>query len=280
MKNIIKTKTKLLIALSVATILVSCEYQTYQDAPYPDQLIYMPAAVFNNYLIDAVPAHVGVVPTPGYTYRFSVDTAARKFNIPLGVYRSGINNDGAFNVDIAINTDTITKLLAIPGKLPVGTILLPSDKYSIPASVVMKDGGELAKFELAVDLDLLLGAYPAGKYAIAVTISSSARKSNPKLATTIIVIDTKIMKPAASFTTSVPTASDPRTLKYTSTSLYGTKFIWNFGDGSERVIRTNEFNEDVLHTYAAAGSYTVTLTVQGVADWVGRSVSTAVKVIP
>lgn len=280
MKNIIKTKTKWLIATLAAMMLVSCEYQTYQDAPYPDQLIYMQAAVYNNYTIDAVPAHVGVVPTPGYTYRFTVDTVTRKFNIPLAIYRSGINNKGAFKVDIAINTDTITKLLAIAGKLPVGTLLLTPDKYSLPTSVQMKDGEEVAKFEMAVDLDLLLAGYPAGKYAIAVTISSTERKSNPKLATTIIVIDTKIMKPTASFTTSVPTATDQRTLKYTSTSLYGTKFIWNFGDGTTGVTQTNAFNEDVLHTYAAAGSYTVTLTVQGVADWAGKSVTTAVKVIP
>jgi len=280
MKNLVKERIKLLIALTGAVMLtVSCEYQEIADTSWPEQLIYMPAAVYNNYMIDAVPAAIGSSPTPGYPTRFLVDTVTRKFNVLLGTYRSGKDNDGGFTVDIAVNTDTINDLLAIVGKLPAGTVLLPADKYTIPASAEMKDGLDIAKFDLSVDLDYLLANYiPAGNtFAIAVGISSTARKTNPKYATTIIVINTKIMVPIASFTSTV--GSDPKLITFTNTSKYGTKFTWNFGDGSEVKVTTTAKNEAVTHTYAAAGSYTVTLTVQGVADYAQKSVFSAVIVV-
>jgi hypothetical protein len=283
MKNIVKNRIKLLIAvIGVVMLTGSCKYKVIADDPYwPDQLIYMPAAVYNNFTIDATPAAIGVDPTPGYPTRFLVDTVARKFNVLLGVYRSGKDNKGSFSVDIAVNTDTITKLQAIVGKLPAGTLLLTSDKYSIPTSVDVKDGSDIGKFELSIDLDFLRANYIATTgqtYALAVGVSSTARKTNPKLATTIIVINTKIMKPTASFT-SAPSGTDPKTINFTNTSLYGMRSIWDFGDGSANKTTTAAVNEAVSHTYTT-GTYTIKLTVQGVADWADKSVFTAVRVIP
>jgi len=279
MKNIIKNRIKLLIILiGFVALMDSCKYDIIKDAAYPDQLIYMPAALYNNYMINTVPAAVGSVPTPGYPTRFTIDTIARKTNILLGVYRSGVDLNGAFTIDVAVNNDTINKLLAIAGKLPAGTLLLPADKYTLPASVEMKDGAELSKFDLAVNLDYLLANYPAQSFAIAVGISSAARKTNPKYATTIIVLDTKIMKPTASFT-AVPIVTDSKTINFKNTSTFGTKFTWNFGDGSPVKVTTTMVNEAISHTYAAAGSYNVTLTVVGVADYANRSVATKVQVV-
>lgn len=275
MKKYIINRSKLIIAIITGIMLTtSCEYKRIADTDWPDQLIYMPAATYNPYTIDAVPAAMGYSPTPGYPTRFLVDTVAREFNVLLAAYRSGPTNEGTFTINIAVNTDTINDLLAVPGALPAGTVLLPADEYSIPSSVVMEDGKDIAKFELAVDLDFLLTNYPAGIYAIAVGISSADRETNPKFATTIIIINTKIMKPTAAFT-SAAAATPPLTRNFTNTSLYGTKFIWDFGDGSERKITTVAKNEAVSHTYAAAGTYTVTLIVQGVADWAQKSTFTA-----
>lgn len=279
MKNIIKHKIKFLTGFFGAIIIMSsCKYQTIKDANYPDQLIYMPAATYNPYMINAVPAAVSVTPTPGYPTRFTVDTVNRKFNVLLAAYRSGVYLDGAFTVDVAINTDTINKLIAVGGTLPVGTILLPNDKYSIPATKQMDDGSYLAKFDLSVNLDYLLTNYPSQICAIAVGISSTARATNPKFATTLIVIDTKIMKPTASFTTA-PSGTDPKTINFTNTSLYGMRFIWNFGDGSPARTTTTMVNEQVSHTYTS-GNYTATLTVQGIADFANASVVTKAIVIP
>lgn len=279
MKNIIKSRIMLLtVMIGYVMLMASCEKDMIKDAAYPDQLIYMPAATYNNYIINTVPTAVGSVPTSGYPARFTIDTIARKMNVLLGVYRSGIDLKGSFVVNVAANTDTINKLLTIPGKLPTGTLLLPADKYTIPASVEMKDGAELSKFELAVDLNYLLAKYPAQSFAIAVGISSEARKTNPLYATTIIVIDTKIMKPTASFT-AVPLVPNSKTINFKNTSKFGTKFIWNFGDGSPVKVTTTMVNEEISHTYATAGSYNVTLTVVGVADYADRSVATKVQVV-
>lgn len=39
-----------------------------------------------------------------------IDVEKGEFRVPLAVYRSGINNDGAFTVNINVNNDTIAKI--------------------------------------------------------------------------------------------------------------------------------------------------------------------------
>lgn len=271
MKNRIFNRIGLPVSIALVLLLVSsCEYREIGDAAWPDQKVYMPAATYNNYTIDDVPAAKSVNPTPGYAARFVVDTLNRKFNVPLGVYRSGVDNKGSFPVSIAVNTDTITQMLAIAGRLPAGTVLLPSDKYIIPESVQVDDGNDIAKFNLSVDLDWLMSNYDAaGKtFAVAVGISSDQREVNKLYATTIIVLNTKMLKPVTNFTAIESTAAaDTLTMNFTNTSKYGTKFIWNFGDGSPVKITTNEKNEAVTHKYSTTGTYPVTLTVQGVSSF-------------
>lgn len=250
-------------------MLTSC-YKEIADAEYPPQLIYMPAALYGNFLINTVALPVGNVPTPGNTYRYTVDLATRKFIVPLGVYRSGINNDGAFIVDVAVNTDTITKLQAVTGKLPTGTELLGPSVYSTVSSVEMKDGKDLAKFDLAIDLDYMLANYPAKNYALGISISSSARETNPKYGTTIVVIGTAMMKPTASLTSTV-SATDTRLWTFNSTSLMTVGYSWDFGDGT-----AVETIKAPSHTYATAGTYTVTLTAFGITGQENASVATKI----
>ena len=254
--KIIRSITLLIIFFGFAIILSSCQYKDIADAPYPDQLIYMPTAVNGFYNINAVAAPRGNT-TPGFAYRYTVDKAGRKFIIPLGVYRSGINNSGAFTVNVAVNTDTINKLIAqVPGKLPTGTLLLPTDKYSTVPSVDMKDGEETATFNLSVDLDFLIANY-GNTYAIGVTISSTARKTNPLIATTIVVIDTKFMIPIADFSVVADAAND-KLMNFT-TSINAIKYAWDYGDGSPIDTLPNP-----KHLFASYGTKTVTLTATGV----------------
>jgi hypothetical protein len=268
MKNSITSSIKLLVVfLGAALMLTSCEYQKIADDTYPPQLIYMPAAVYGNFVINTVALPIGSVPTPGNTYRYLVDTLARQFIVPLGVYRSGINNDGAFTVDIAVNTDTITKLQAVAGKLPAGTLLLPSTEYSIESSVEMKDGQEIASFDLKINLDLLVTNYPGKNYAIGVSVSSDSRPTNPKFATTIIVIGTDMMKPTASFNSAV--TANVKVWNFTSTSLMTVGYRWNYGDGS-----AVDTIKAPVHTYAASGTYTVTLTALGITRYQDKSLAT------
>lgn len=271
MKDRIRCSIRILIILVVLSLSVaSCEYETYVDAKYPEQMIYMPAAKQNIYKIDAVPMAIGSVPTPGYPIRFVTDTVARQFKVLLGVYRSGINNDGTFNVSIGVNNDTITYLKST-GKLPAATELLTSDLYTLPSDVSMKDGEEISKFDLVLNMDFLRNNMTK-QYAVAVKVSSSDRKTSPGLGTTIILINPVIMKSAANFSF-VADGANPKLIKFTNTSTYGMRYTWNFGDGST-MNTSNEVNTAVTHTYAASGTYTVRLTSYGVTDSADKSVKT------
>ena len=263
---------KLLIALfGVVITFASCEYPKMADAAYPEQIIYMPAAKQGFFVINSVSKAIGSVPTPGQPYKYVVDSASRKFIVPLGVFRGGVNSDGGFKVDIAVNTDTITKLITA-GSL-AGTDILPTGKYSIASSVVVLSGEEFTPFDLNVDLDFLRNN-PNKKFALGVAISSTQRKSNPALSTTIVVIDTKMMIPIANFTAK-PDATNPKKIIFTNTSLNALSYSWNFGDGSSA-----STDMAPTYTFAAAGTYTVMLTAIGITGDMDKSTKTAVIKIP
>lgn len=270
MKNIIKGGFKLfLILFGTAIMVVSCEYETnVRPATYPDQVIYMPAAYGGNFMINDIARRIGDPPVPGQPFRYVVDTAARTFSVPLSVYRAGINNEGGFTVDIATNSDTITNLITA-GKL-VNTVPLDQSKYSVVSSVNMPDGKELASFSLDIDLDFLRQNYPASIFALGVGVSSTQRASNPKLATTIVVVDTKIIKPTPNFTKAAD-ASDSKKINFANTSLMSVRCLWDFGDGSGISTIASP-----SHIYASAGTYTVTLTAIGITGMEDKATSTMV----
>lgn len=64
-------------------------------------------------------------------------------------------------------------------------------------------------------------------------------------------------KPTASFTASKTTASVNEAITFTNTSENATSYTWSFGDG------TTSTEESPVKSYAAAGSYTVTLSAKG-----------------
>lgn len=269
MKNILGNNAKRLIILFGIVILVaSCEYETeIRSADYSGQKIYMPAAYGGFFYINNISRKRGDLPFEGNPYRYVIDTVGRKFTVPLSAYRSGIDNVGGFTVDIKVNTDTINKLIT-SGDLN-NTILLPSDTYSIVASIEMPDGKEIAVFNLVIDLDFLRNSYPHEIYALGVGISSTQRETVPKLGTTIVVVDTKIMKPTASFTFAVD-GTDTKKIFFTNSSLYAVKCLWDFGDGTKLI--TDE--SSLSYTYTTPGTYTVTLTAIGITGNEDKSIMT------
>ncbi len=254
MKNILKRSIKLLIAIAgLAFLMVSCDYQEVADADYPDQKLYMPTAVGGNYVIDNVPQRLDFLPTPGQAYRFKVD--GTKFIVPLGVYRSGIARKGMVKASITIKNDTIATLLAA-SSLPVGTLVLPADKYSLPASVDVADGGAVGIFNMDIDLNYLR-SFPDAIFALGVSVSSTDISVNPLLKTTVLVIYTKLLKPVADFTSKAD-ATNVKKIVFSNISTYGMTYSWNFGDGA--AVSTEK---SPSYTYPAAGTYNVTLTTIG-----------------
>lgn len=261
-------KFKVFASCAVLTFaLASCEYKKVRDADYAGQKIYMPAAsvsadeqygTFNIFSIA----------TPGQVYRYTLDIPQRKFNIPLSVFRSGVNLDGTVKVNISTNADTVSKLVST-AVLPT-TELIPTGKYSVDPSVTLGSAQEVAHFNLSLDLNYLL-ANASKRQSIAVSIASSDVELTPKLHTTVVVVDPVILIPTANFLSS----RSGKDVSFTNTSVSGVSYLWNFGDGT-----TSTKKDPDLKTYASAGTYTVTLTVTGLLGDENKSVKTATITIP
>ena len=259
---------KIFSSIAIVTLFaVSCKkYQEIGDTSFAEQQIYMPAAVEGNssngiYLVNAVAV-------PGRVYRYTTDVAAKKLNISLAVYRSGVDTKGAVPVNVTINSDTATRLLAA-GKFPPGTEVLTLGKYGLPSLVTISDGKGYEPFNFSIDLDFLL-ANLTKKFAIGVGVSSNERKTG-RFGTTILLIDPAFLIPTAAFTSSIST----RTVSFSNTSLNGVTYLWEYGDGTP-----NSTERAAPHTYATAGTYTVKLTTFGALGDLNKATFSATVVIP
>jgi len=95
----------------------------------------------------------------------------------------------------------------------------------------------------------------AGKYTVSLTVRNAAG-SNAVTKSSYINIANALMAPVASFSASPTAGNTPLRVSFTDIST-GTpiSWNWNFGDG------TSSTQKSPTHTYSAAGSYTVVLTV-------------------
>ena len=255
--------------------ITSCKETDYRSAEgYPDQLVYMPAAYggFHGvYKIDKITDYLGnKTPVPGALSKYIVDLENRKFIVPLAVYRSGVTNSGDVNVNIVALGDSVSSFNASPDFTDKLT-LIPSTEYVVPVSATIKDGDDIAQFNLEIDLDYLLAGFDTKSYAISVNVSSPDRASNKKLATTTVVVYSKILKATAAFSYT----KSEKTISFANISSMSNHYSWNFGDGS---VLSEEISP--IHAYATSGTYTVTLKAFGIAGDESNSVFTKTITIP
>jgi hypothetical protein len=190
MKKMIYSMSKfLLVLVGISLMITSCNYKEYADADYPEQRVYLTTAYDAIYDI-SVSVDRAEVPTPGSTYRYIVE--GENLIVPLGVYRSGVTNEGAVSVSVAAVEDAVTSAID-DGTLAADTELLASDKYSFSSSVVVADGKDVVTFNLTINLDYIKSVADK-KYAVAIGIASSDREVNPDLSTTIVFIDTALLE--------------------------------------------------------------------------------------
>jgi uncharacterized membrane protein len=285
MKKII-SNSKFFAAMAMfVSVLTACnKNNSYIDTVYPDQSLYLAQAAVATVGPGANGIYSLTPNIPNQPQRFSIDVTNGKFNIPLGIIKAGVSTDGAYTIGINANADTINKLIAggkfaVPSDPAVTTELLPATAYMLPPSVDITNGSVNATFNVSVDLAFLTNSFnatPKKRYAIAITISNSAKSAVVKtaLATSVILIDTRqVIPPMPSFSSYV--AKDSRTAVFTNTTSNGVSYSWNYGDGSAL-----ETTLSPSHLYAAAGTYTVTLTATGIAGSGASVVKTGTVVIP
>ncbi|WP_011308636.1 PKD domain-containing protein [Methanosarcina barkeri] len=93
----------------------------------------------------------------------------------------------------------------------------------------------------------------AGTYTVNLTVKN-AKGKNTVTKTQYIKV---ITKPAANFTSSVTSGKTPLKVTFTDTSTgIPAKWRWDFGDGAK------SFQQNPIHKYSKAGTYTVNLTVK------------------
>jgi PKD repeat protein len=257
---------KIFALFCCVALLGSCKPTDVVDAEYLEQSLYIPAGVPRGATASNYNYDLSALAVPGQSYRYVVDAANNKFNVPLSVYRSGIDNNGSVNVEIATKTDTVTNLIT-SGKLPASTEIIPADKVSLSATAItIKDGEDLEKFNLSVDLPYLL-ANASKTLAIGVGISSTQRALAPN-SRVVIVIKPAFLIPTAVFTSALD-ASGGRKYNFTNTSANGLSYLWDFGDGTP-----TSTDKSPSHVYSTAGAYTVKLTTIGAAGEVNKAVAT------
>lgn len=252
--NLINSFKVMSILFLLASFTVSCKYQEIVDIDYPEGVLYLPAAIKGVYTIDALTQKMLANPTPGSPSRYQINRETNRFEIPLGVFRSGMNPGGKISVNIATNQDTVSALIA-SGTLE-DTEILPGDKYTIShRSLEMLSGQQNADFIVSVDFGFIKQQAPQ-KYAFAISISSTEQQSNPKFNTVVVLIDTKILIQEALFSFQVD-AMDKKKISFKSESKYALTYAWDFGDN------TSSNEENPVHIYEIAGDYEVGLTVTG-----------------
>jgi hypothetical protein len=261
---------KYIIAFLLFSIgFISCKkYVDVREANYPIQLIYMPAAVEGNSVNGIY--RINTVATLGQTYRYMADVPGLKLNIPLAVYKSGVDTKGNIDVIISPNADTVNKLI-IANKYPAVTELLPADKYKLESAVNIADGEGYKEFTLSVDLNFLL-ANVSKKYSIGVDVSSQ-QKLKGQFSTTVVYIDPAFLIPVANFTSTVNATT--KTVSFSNTSLNSNAWLWEYGDGT-----ANSTEKALPHTYASSGTYIVKLTAIGALGDFNKATFSSTVIVP
>lgn len=258
---------KIIAAFTVILTICSCEKsESVADADYLPQKVYLPAANTSNSPTGVY--FVNAVAVPGQTFRYKIDLPNAKFQIPLAVYRSGVDKKRRISANLVMNVDTVAKLLLVPGKFPAGTEVLPADKYTITPTVDIPDGADNGQFSIDVDLNFLR-ANLTKKFAVAVKVNSP-QVSASSLNNAVILIDPAFLVPTANFNSSV----SAKVASFSNSSLNAVRYSWNYGDGT--ALSTLK---DASHTYAASGTYVVSLTVFGALGDVNKSVKSVSVVI-
>lgn len=197
--NVRINKTYFFLLLTVMAM-VSCRKDD-SAKEYGFSRIYMPQAIaLSGGTTNYYPVPSGVDST---TFNYSVDRSANKVNVILGATVSGPSSD-AFSVAIAVDNDTIQKLLTANVFDPANYMLMPASMYSLPDRLDVGEGSKSGSFKLQLDIATLKQSQYAGKFLLlAVKLANPTKyELNPTLSSTIVVLDVNalVVGPAVNVT--------------------------------------------------------------------------------
>lgn len=172
MKQFLKNILPGMFYLAVLS-LASCK--SMPDIPEGSAQIYMPAALNSSYLV------------PGSIKNYVADKATKKLHIPLYLFRSGLQTQKHFTVDIAADDATANKLISNGTVNSSNAMVAPSGLYSMPASI--NGGQDSSFFEVVFDANQL-NAYLGKLLVLSVRITNPSKyQLNDKLSVLNIVLD-------------------------------------------------------------------------------------------
>jgi hypothetical protein len=187
-----KLINKILTSVFMMVIFASCDGDV-NDVKWGDSKVYMPQASMLN---GGVTNNFPVPFTSSNIKNHEIDNNTNSLKIVLGVYRSGLKDLEAFSVKVTVNQDSTNSVV----NKTIKGIALPTDTYTLPTEVSVKDGERSAVFYLTVDVNKLLTKYPSyatKKMCLVVEISEPTKyELNNSLSRTNVIITGSAFMPA------------------------------------------------------------------------------------
>lgn len=161
-----------MICLAVLS-LASCKKMA--DIPDGSAKIYMTAAINSSYIV------------PGSLKNYVADMAAKKLYIPVYLFRSGLQAQEQFAVNVAADDAAAEKLIADGTVNSTKAMVAPADLYSMPASA--NGGQDPSSFEVVFDANKL-DAYLGKLLVLSVRLTNPSKyQLNDQLSVLNIVLD-------------------------------------------------------------------------------------------
>lgn len=161
-------------------VLASCS-KGDGDLNYGLMKIYMPQAMAGGGI-----DNIYNVPSGGGTDTYNFAEDEDSYNVFLGVLRSGKEAGEEFTVSIVADADETAAQAAA-----LEAIAMPSEVYSLPATVKVETGSNAASFHLELSKDAL-AAYSGKRLVLCVGLASPTRyelSENGTMATVVVDVD-------------------------------------------------------------------------------------------
>ncbi|MEL6536136.1 MAG: PKD domain-containing protein [Bacteroidota bacterium] len=195
--------------------------------------------------VDGIDTDVSVGSAPTYTY-----AEDGTYTVSLTVTSSTADTH-TITQDVTVAREVIIPVAAF-SSAPDGLVVAFTDESTNAATYAWDFGVDGIDTDVSTEASPTF-SYPAdGTYTVTLTVTSSTGDTNSTTAE--LTLQGPVI-PEAGFTTSI----NELTVNFTDASTNAETYAWDFGvDGIDTDVSTEA---SPLYTYAAAGTYTVTLTV-------------------